>query len=245
MTALRRLSAVMLAAVLAACTGGEPEIVVDEPEATAVAAPDPDPEPTVPTTEPTTPPEPPASLPGEQIDFGPLAGDRVDVVGVPFDDVLNVRIGPGTEFDVIDQLAPNTTSVLATGANRLREDSFWIEVDLDGRTGWVSERFVGYLAAPDTEDGSVNGVRADMTVEELARSVAESFASEEPPSQITQVSAVLDGTVVFDVIGLGDDAVKGVRLTIETTPADGGRAFSVVERQPICGRGVTAEGLCI
>lgn len=244
MTALRRLSVVVLVATLAGCTGGEPDIVADEPEATTAVAPEPEPEPTVATTEPTTIPEPPTSLPGEQIDFGPLAGDRVDVVGVPFDDMLNVRIGPGTEFDVIDQLAPNTTGLLATGANRLRDDSFWIEVDVDGRVGWVSEQFIGYLGAPNA-DGTAHGIGSESTVEELGRSIAEAFASDEPPSRITQISPAVDGTVVFDVVGLADDAVKGVRLTIETTPADGGIAFSVIEERPICGRGVTADGLCI
>lgn len=249
MTAARRLFLALALLVAAGCSRDEPgpDVTASAPEPDAIVDTVPEPAASATTEAVTTEtePEPPASLPGEQIDFGPQPGDRVDVIGVPYDDVLNVRIGPGTEFDVIEQLLPDTIGVFATGVNRLREDSFWIEVDLGERTGWVSEAFLGYLGTPEAGRVAPGVGREDMTIEELGRAVAETFASVEPPSELVQISPVVDSTVVFDVVGLGDDAVKGVRVTIATIASAGGLRVSGIEHQPICGRGRTADGLCI
>ena len=78
------------------------------------------------TTEAPTGPTPPESMPGDVIDFGPRAGDRIAVVGVAYDDVLNIRIAPGTEFDIIGTLDPLTDDMIAGGENRLLTSSFWV-----------------------------------------------------------------------------------------------------------------------
>jgi hypothetical protein len=53
--------------------------------------------------------------------------------------------------------------------------------------------------------------------------------------------------VTYDVVGLGDDAVFGFRLHIFGEPTENGEAFSLksVEATSLCGRAVTADGVCV
>ena len=79
--------------------------------------------------------------------------------------------------------------------------------------------------------------------------VAESLASEEPPSRIVMSVAptVGDlGEVTYDVVGIGDDAVRGFRLHVFATPDEGGEGFVLksVEQTVLCGRGLSGV-LCV
>ena len=53
------------------------------------------------------------------------------------------------------------------------------------------------------------------------------------------------GEVTYDVIGLGDDSVRGYRLHVfgEGLGAGGGFYLKSVEARVLCARGVTAGGL--
>ena len=193
-------------------------------------------------------------LPGEPIDFGPQAGDQLAVVGVAHDDILNHRAGPGTDSEVIGRLAPTETELIATGRARALPESIWFEVEVDGVTGWVSSAYVGYLGLTDDATAEVIAALEDTpgaeTMADLGLIVAESMASEDPPSRIVMSvrPTVGDlGEATYDVVGLGDDALRGVRLHVFGDPAEGGEAFvlSNVERTLICGRGVTDDGLCV
>ena len=53
------------------------------------------------------------------------------------------------------------------------------------------------------------------------------------------------GEVTFDVVGLGDDALFGVRLRVFGTPGDESFTFKTVERTLLCGRGISSNGLCL
>ena len=193
-------------------------------------------------------------LPGEPIDFGPGAGDEVAVVGVAHDDVLNVRAAPGTDSEVIAELHPTATGLIGTGRARSLPESIWFEVEVEGVTGWVSSAFVGYLGL--TDDGTAEVIetlgetpRAE-TMLDLGLIVAEAMSSDEPPSRIVMSVAptVGDlGEVTYDVVGLGDDALGGVRLHVFGDPAEGGEGFvlSNVERTFICSRGATDDGFCL
>lgn len=193
-------------------------------------------------------------LPGEPIDFGPQAGDEVAVVGVAHDDVLNVRAAPGTDSEIVAELPPTATGLIATGRARSLPESIWFEVDADGVTGWVSSAFVGYLGLTDDATADVIAALGETpgaeTMLDLGLIVAEVMASDEPPPRIVMSVApsVGDlGEVTYDVVGLGDDALGGVRLHVFGDPAEGGEAFvlSNVERTFICSRGVTADGFCL
>ena len=176
------------------------------------------------------------------------------VVGVAFNDTLNVRMGPGTEFDVLTELKNRSDDVKATGQNRLLPNSIWFEVMVNGETGWANGSFLGYLG--QSQNGTLDFARwfgqdflpAGPSMTQLGQLVADSLKSEAPPSRITIQQAPVDGVVVYDILDLGDDSVAGLRVT--TTAAltgedDVKRRITRVDQQVICGRGVTADGLCV
>jgi hypothetical protein len=193
-------------------------------------------------------------LPGEPIDLYPYEGAELAVVGVAADDVLNVRTGPGTEFDVAFELEPLAAGLEATGHNRLIEgDGMWAEVTAEGGTGWVNVAFVSHLGDAADITTEVAPTPADLpsapTMDELGEAVARTRASEEPPSTITVVDGptVGDlGEITVDVVGLGDDAVGGERLHVFGTPDESGDGFTLksVEATLLCTRGVS-DGLCV
>ena len=195
-----------------------------------------------------------AALPGERVEIFPYQGAKLAVVGVAAGDTLNVRSGPGTEFDVVYDLGPTAMNATATGHNRSVGDAgFWSEIS-DGRTGWARTSFL-------LQPGQVNDVTAAMfptpadrptakTMAELGQAVARRRASAEPESKIVVVEhpTVGDlGEVTVDVIGLGDDSVGGERLKIFAEPGPRGESFTVrtVEATTFCSRGVSEDGLCV
>ncbi|MDP9388610.1 MAG: hypothetical protein M3Q48_12045 [Actinomycetota bacterium] len=195
-----------------------------------------------------------ASLPGERVAIFPYQGARLAVVGVAATDTLNVRAGPGTEFDVRFTLGPLATDIRATGHNRsLGTAGFWSEIEAGGRTGWANSTFL--LQPGDVDDitarlypAPADRPRAE-TMLELGRVVAAREASEEPRSNVVVVDGPRVGSVgeiTVDVIGLGDDSVGGIRLRVFAEPDPGGKSFTVrtVEATTLCSRGVSG-GLCV
>jgi Bacterial SH3 domain/Peptidase M15 len=65
------------------------------------------------------------------------------VANVERDDVLNVRSGPSTEFDVVGELPPGSRGVSITGACR----SGWCPVQHRAASGWVNRTYLA-LDAP-------------------------------------------------------------------------------------------------
>jgi hypothetical protein len=195
-----------------------------------------------------------AELPGDPIEFGPGAGAELAVVGVEHDDVLNVRVAPGIESETVAELAPTATGLFATGHHRSLPGSIWYQVAVDDVTGWVSGAFVGYLGLTDDATAEVIAILAETpnseTMLDLGLIVAEVMASDEPSSRtVMSVAPTVGdlGEVTYDIVGLGDDALGGVRLHVFGEPAEGGEGFvlSNVERTIICSRGVTPDGFCI
>jgi len=193
---------------------------------------------------------PAGDLPGEVLDIYPYEGARLAVVGVAADDTLNVRSGPGTDFDVVTELSPLFQDATATGQNRTVDESLWVELEADGATGWVNGAYVA-------EPGQTTDVTADIgavggeTMVDIGEAVAATRASVEegPQPTVTVVDGptVADvGQIAVDVLGLADDSVKGERLHIVASPDASGEGFTVtsVEATTLCARGVTAEGLC-
>ena len=61
---------------------------------------------------------------------------------------LNLRAGPGTENDVITQLAPLEEFLVLDGV-RCDGPYAWYQIDFRGRVGWIAEGFEGqYYAEP-------------------------------------------------------------------------------------------------
>lgn len=201
-------------------------------------------------------PEQPSTraLPGEPIDIGPTAGQVLGVVGVPSGDVLNVRAAPGADQRIVATLDPLADDVVATGAARRLAESIWQEVTEEDVTGWVNRAFLAWLGGTDDVTAQIIDVLSERpsakTMLELGRIVAETRASDQPPSRMTVTVAPTAGDlgeITYDVVGLGDDSVFGERLHVFGRPLDDGRGFSLanVERTLLCARGVTDDGLCV
>jgi hypothetical protein len=244
------LSLSALALILAACSGSGGEATTTTSEATTTT--------TAPVT--TTAPETTTTVPettttgpaGDPVDFGPREGDSVAVIGVAHDDVLNLRSGPGADQDILAEIPNTYDGLVALGNTRDLGDSFWIEVDYDGTTGWVHFSYIGYLGVTTDETAAViaelgEGPYAE-TMLDIGAIVASTFASDdEPESEIVLSVAptVGDlGEVTYDVIGIGDDAVRGFRVHVFGQPDDETFGLMAVEVTVLCGRGVTGDGLC-
>ena len=174
------------------------------------------------------------------------------VVGVAFDDVLNLRELPGVPYEIVSGIPPTAKNVFAHGITRQLSTSFWIAVEHGNFAGWVNYRFVGYEGQTDDATSEVVADLGELptaeTVLNLGMIVAETFASsDEPVSSIVVVEAPTLGDlgeVTIDVIGLGDDALLGFRLHVFAQPDGDGFGLKSVERTIICGRGITSDGLC-
>lgn len=191
------------------------------------------------------------TLPGEEIEFGPAPGDVVAVIGVAHDDALNLRAAPGPSFEIVAEIPPLEDGLVALGETRDIGQAFWIAVEHDGAEGWVNFRYTAHLGMTDDETSAIVDQLGERpvaeTMEELGTVVAESLGSGEPPSDIVLVAAptVGDlGEVTYDVIGLGDDAVAGLRVHVFGEPVDEGFSLRTVEVTTLCGRGVTDGRLC-
>jgi len=252
------LTAVLLAAVASGCGDSTDEATTTstEPPSTSATTSTSSPRETSTTTTTTSAPgttttTEPGELPGEPIDFGPAEGDVVAVIGVAHDDVLNLREAPGADQEIVGEIPPLEDGLVALGETRDIGESFWIAVDYEGTQGWVHFGFIGFLGDTTDETAAVVDDLGETptadTMEELGLLVAESFASEEPPSDITLPiePTVGDlGEVTYDVVGLGDDAVRGLRVHVFGEEIDGGFSLRSVEVTTLCGRGVTADRLC-
>ena len=242
----------LLAVVLFGCGDDDAEI---DAGATTTAPTTTDPTTTAPTTTaPTTAGTDDGELPGEPWDGFPSEGAELAVVGVESDDVLNVRSGPGVEFDIVAELEPLAERVIATGDNRMLDSGVWVQVTADGVTGWANYAFLTHLGSTDDITAQLFPDPADRpdagTMEQLAEVVVGALVSEGPPLTLT----VADGPEVGDLAeitvdarGLRDDSAGGYRLVIFAVPdpAAGGFVLRTVESTVHCTRGVTDEGRCI
>ncbi|MEM7272591.1 MAG: hypothetical protein AAF547_05875 [Actinomycetota bacterium] len=211
-------------------------------------------EPSAPAADPaeeTTTTAPVEDLAGEPFDGFVEAGDVLSVMGVAHDDVLNIREGPGTDRAIVAVVDPMAEDLVATGRARLLPASLWYEVELDGATGWAGAGFLAFQGVVDDATAEYRAgtdpVESGDTVVDLGAAVAAGFASDEPPSRVVQVTEPTSGDldeVIYDVVGLGDDAVGGFRLHVFADPVDGDRvALRSIERTTFCTRGLTGE-LC-
>ena len=139
-------------------------------------------------------------LAGDAISFGPAAGDRLVVVAVDFDDVLNVRDEPmGTIIAMLDiirgesaerllVLRPDSSvvaaylvddAVVATGRARSLSRSTWYEVTVGGYTGWASAAYLAYPATvEDVTDDVINAageIPEAATMDELVQIVLDAL----------------------------------------------------------------------
>ncbi len=194
------------------------------------------------------------TLPGDPLDFGPNSGDVLGVVAIAFDDVLNLRAGPGTDFDVLKKLAPRADRVISNGRAQSLPNSIWYEVTAAGVTGWVSATYLAHFGATDDITAQVVTTLGETpraaTMEALGQIVADTYPDDERRLRVRMsgVPSVGDlGEVIYDVVGFADDAVQGLRLHVFGRAGGSGDSFTLetVEATTLCARGVTDDGLCV
>ena len=188
---------------------------------------------------------PDADLPGEPFAIAPDAGRTLAVVGVHHDDTLNVRQLPGTDQPVVAELAPVAADFVASGRARALPSSIWWEITTaDGVVGWVSSRFTAQVGP--TADLTAQAVAAHGSTP-VAETMAElgeltATALQVDPDALTDIVMSVAptvghlGEVTYDLVGLGDDAVAGLRLHVFGQPADSGEEFGLmsVEATDMC-----------
>ena len=162
--------------------------------------------------------------------------------------------------DIIDTVDLQD-GVVATGNTRQLPTTVWHELQVGDLLGWASGTFLA--PAGDTDDATAEVVdtlgelpMADTMVE-LGLAVAQTMASQEPRSSVVVSGApgLFEdlGQVTIDVVGIGDDSVRGFRLVIFAHPAEnwtqddpGPFTLKSVERTVLCHshRGVSDGGAC-
>ena len=254
MTANRVLTALLTASLLVAACGDDDDTAATDDTSTSQTTEANGTTETSDTTGTTRTP-PPGGLPGERVDIYPYEGAALGVVGVEADDTLNVRRGPGVDFDVVAELDPLDTGLVATGHNRSIDNrSFWVEVEVDDRTGWANVSFLSHLGRTDDITSQIAPSPGELpraeTMLQLGEEIAQDAAADAPRPRIVVVDGptVGDlGEITVDVLGLADDALGGVRLHVFATPDDSGESFTLktVEQTLLCTRGVAEEGACV
>ncbi len=201
----------------------------------------------------------PNQVPGEALDYGPAFGTPLVVVGVAYDDVLNFRIAPSPNAQIVESHAPlhADLDMYALGEAWAAPTGVWWKVSVGGDEAWANQRYLGTLAAErDLFDAAAEYLQILMfeDTESAALAVAEAFGTTEPQSRIEFAAPALNfddgvGVATIDVLDIGDDSVKGWRLGIQVEivwdeesgePGAQDVAFVVltaVDGSPICGRG--------
>ena len=196
----------------------------------------------------------PSALPGEPFTIGPRAGEALDVVGVRHDDVLNFRALPDATAAIVATAAPLETSVsiVSSGEGRLLTRSLWWKVTVDGDEAWANFTFLGQLGQQSDVSAELLAELPSTTYTDLDE-LADDLAAirSDGPEPLAEVAAPVTrfdsdaGEAVIDIVGIGDDAVKGERYLL-TFDIVGANTYELVEarRTVICGRGVSG-GLCL
>jgi uncharacterized protein YraI len=176
------------------------------------------------------------------------------VVAVSYDDILNLREGPGTNFEVLKKMPARSDRVIANGRAQALPNSIWYEVTFTGVTGWASSTYLAHLGGVDDITAGIVGrfdsIPTAETMADLGLLVAETYPATERPLRVRMSGApsVGDlGEVIYDVVGFADDSVRGLRLHIFGAPIESGEGFSLksVEATALCARGVTDDGACV
>ncbi len=187
-----------------------------------------------------------SGLPGDPVTFGPGAGETLAVVGVAYDDVLNLRAAPGADQPVLAGIPPLFDELIALGQTRGLPRSLWIAVDYDGTEGWVNLRYTGYLGeTTDMTADFVDGLTAaDML--ELGMTVAEASGYDRADVVVSSYPTQGDpGEITIDLLGLEDDSVRGARAHVFGRSTGNGFTLDSVESTSICARGVDGDGFCV
>jgi hypothetical protein len=115
--------------------------------------------PAAPTLSPSPQPPTPSPQPSTP------AAQSLSVAYVELGDTLNVRSGPGVDYDVVAELPPDATGLSSDDSlESLITGSTWIWVEGDGVAGWVNSRYLTTAVneADFCDDPVVETILADL-----------------------------------------------------------------------------------
>jgi hypothetical protein len=161
--------------------------------------------------EPSQPEAPSADDPSQPeapvVRYGEEPPANWDVTGVPADDVLNVRAGPGVSYDITATLPPRTFELESTGRIARVDGQLWREIKVPGGTaGWVNARYLTEYGPPPGLDGVGVGLPTDaqLTAQEIY-----TFALREDLDSLARLA--LDGDAPFTA-SFGDEVTTPAQL---------------------------------
>ncbi len=200
---------------------------------------------------------------GSAYSIGPAQGETMDVVGVAWDDVLNFRTAADPSASIVDTVAPfsSTPAVISQGDGWLLANSAWWRVTEGGQEAWANTTFLGQLGATTNIFGGLSASMPSLSapdLDTLAENIGSARSGGPVPLVVFSTEPVgLDaqgGEATIDVIGLGDDSVKGERISIgfryivDDINAESPQVVAIelisASAQVICGRGLSG-GLCL
>ncbi len=200
-------------------------------------------------------------IPGAALDYGPVAGESLHVVGVRHDDVLNFRVDPDPTSAVVATVAPlhEALTIIASGQAWIAPSGTWWKVTVNGEQAWANQSYLASIGHGDDFFYDVSkalGILRFETITDAAQAVAGTHTSETPESRVVIVGAPLTSGsgagMAVDVLGLGDDSLKGIRIRIEVEFIydDSGEnveavVLTDVYMNPLCARGSEAPGRCL
>ncbi len=195
-----------------------------------------------------------STIPSEVV-AGPVPGSKWAVVGVTYDDRLNVRSTAGVGGSIVASFEPTMSDVTATGDALLVGDGVWWAITAGMVEGWVNSWYLGALGDTDDVASWVNdrlgGIPTAPSMAGLAEIVSETRAEGADDVRVVTIAAADDsgdiGEITVDVFMDGDDAIRGERLVVfgQRMTAGGDYSLYAAEMTPICWRAVDATGLCV
>ncbi|HVR78565.1 MAG TPA: hypothetical protein VMS99_09260 [Acidimicrobiia bacterium] len=179
------------------------------------------------------------TLPGEETESTFRPGDLVGVVGVD-DSVTHWLVDfPGLD-GVAREVQPTDTRLEALGIAWQVDDVLWERLAFAGREGFFPRSMLAFIGEPD----DVTDLYATLNSESV-EDLGAQIAGEIEATEIVLVAEPSPLEVVYDVIGLGDDSVEGYRVRVIAKEVAAGFTVELVERTPLCRRGLGDSGQCL
>jgi hypothetical protein len=197
----------------------------------------------VPTTTPSTTTtvvvETTFTLPGAETESTFRSGDLVGVVGAD-DGVTHWLVDfPGVD-GVAREIQPTDTGLEALGIAWQVDDVLWERLAFADREGFFPRSMLAFIGEPE----DVTDLYATLTSESV-EDLGAQIAGEIEATEIVLVAEPSSLEVVYDVMGLGDDSVGGYRVRVIAREVDAGFTAELVERTPLCRRGLSDSGQCL
>lgn len=114
-------------------------------------------------------------------------------------DQLNIRGGPGTDFDIIGQA--NTTDIFPI----ISEQNDWVEIELDDQTGWVLTEYITIEQEAEEQPAISQQTTEQTTKSESIIIQYDHTQLREGPSTDEKITQFVDKGAKFKVVSEDDD----------------------------------------